>query len=77
MWGGSDGGGGGGSGGILYFKYCMAAEVFYRWTGLGATKLFPSTCLILESDVLPLSVVRSIIPVAGKVLAVTAICSIS
>lgn len=39
--------------------------------GLVATKPLPSTCLVLESDALPLSDVRSIIPVAGKVLAET------
>lgn len=37
--------------------------------GLGVTKPLPSTCLVLESDALPLSDVHSIIPVAGKVLA--------
>lgn len=55
----------------MCFQHCMAAGAFYRWTGLGDTKLLPSTCLILESDALPLSVVHSIIPVAGKALAVT------
>lgn len=55
----------------MCFQYWMAAGGFYRWMGLGATELIPSTCLILESDALPLSVVHSIIPVAGKVLAET------